>query len=212
MAHELNEPLASILGYAEIIRDVAGLPENSRRDLDRIIRSSLQAREIVRKLLVFASGPPVAKGSVSVEAAAANALSLLGNRCTRAGVKPALRVAPDLPRISGDAGQVEQVIVNLCSNAIQAMPRGGNLHVGLERSGDSLILTVEDNGVGMTEEVQRRLFTPFFTTKEVGEGSGLGLSVVHGIVTAHGGTVHISSSPGVGTTVTVTLPAEAAKP
>jgi signal transduction histidine kinase len=104
------------------------------------------------------------------------------------------------------------VIVNLCSNAIQAMPRGGHLHVGLERSGDSLILSVEDTGVGMTEEVQRRLFTPFFTTKEVGEGSGLGLSVVHGIVTAHGGTVHVSSSPGVGTTVTVTLPAEAAKP
>jgi signal transduction histidine kinase len=111
-----------------------------------------------------------------------------------------------LPAIVADAGQLEQVLVNLVVNAIHAMPDGGALTITTERAGDAVVLTVEDTGVGMSADVLSRAFMPFFTTKGVGEGTGLGLSVVHGIVTAHGGTIEADSEPGHGARFRVLLP------
>jgi signal transduction histidine kinase len=110
--------------------------------------------------------------------------------------------------MTADAGQLTQVLVNLVVNAIQAMPEGGKLNVLTDVQDQYVVCIVEDTGVGMTEEVLDRLFVPFFTTKEVNQGTGLGLPVVHGIVTSHGGTIEVKSKPGKGTKFTVRLPIE----
>jgi signal transduction histidine kinase len=112
--------------------------------------------------------------------------------------------------MTGDAGQLTQVLVNLVVNAVQAMPEGGKLVVETHVQDGHVVCVVEDTGVGMTEEVQDRLFVPFFTTKEVNQGTGLGLPVVHGIVTAHGGTIEVRSTPGKGTAFTLRLPIDPA--
>jgi two-component system, NtrC family, sensor kinase len=111
-----------------------------------------------------------------------------------------------LPDVVADAAQMRQVVVNLAVNAIQAMPDGGRLTASLHREGDAVVLEIADTGVGMDEATRRRIFTPFFTTKEVGEGTGLGLAVAHGIVTAHGGTIDVESAPGQGSRFRVRLP------
>src|SRR3990172_9443796 len=111
-----------------------------------------------------------------------------------------------LPQILADRSQLYQVLVNLVVNAIQAMPQGGRLTISTRSDGASVMLRVEDTGIGMSPEVQRQLFTPFFTTKDVGEGTGLGLAVVHGIVIAHGGTVHVMSEVGRGSSFEVRIP------
>jgi signal transduction histidine kinase len=212
VAHELNEPLSAILGYAEIVRDGFGLPDQCSAEVERIILASLRARDIVRNLLVFAREQPIQKRPVKLDAVARDALTMLGARFMQARVRPVLRVAKDLPAISGDEGQLQQVIINLCVNSLQAMPRGGSLRVTLLERESEVLLSVEDNGEGMSDEVQRHVFTPFFTTKAVGQGTGLGLSVVHGIVTAHGGSVQVESAPGRGTTITAAFPAESTGP
>ena len=118
----------------------------------------------------------------------------------------AMVVDYDLPEINGDASQLHQVLVNLVVNAIQAMPAGGTLTVSTRRDDPDVILTVEDTGSGMDDQVLRQIFIPFFTTKQVGQGTGLGLSVVHGIVTSHGGTVQVRSQIGHGSCFEVRLP------
>jgi signal transduction histidine kinase len=113
-----------------------------------------------------------------------------------------------MPEITADAGQLTQVVVNLVVNSIQAMPEGGKLNVRTDVQDQYVVCIVEDTGVGMTEDVLDRLFVPFFTTKEVNQGTGLGLPVVHGIVTSHGGTIEVKSKPGKGTKFTIRLPIE----
>jgi signal transduction histidine kinase len=114
--------------------------------------------------------------------------------------------APDLPDITADPTQLQQVLVNLVVNAIQAMPQGGRLTVTTRAGDDHVLLVVEDTGTGMTEDVRDKLFTPFFTTKDIGQGTGLGLPVVHGIITSHGGSIHVESELGHGARFTIKLP------
>jgi signal transduction histidine kinase len=114
-------------------------------------------------------------------------------------------LAPELPEVFADPVQLNQVLVNLVINALQAMPKGGRLKIQTLAARDHLSLTVEDSGTGMTDEVLKQIFTPFFTTKEVGQGTGLGLPVVHGIVTSHGGTIQAKSQVGRGTRFEIDL-------
>ncbi len=206
VAHELNEPLGAILGYSELIRDSFGLPDQTARDLERIIRASLRGREIVRQLLVFARQHAAERKPLRIEPVLREALSLVGARIRRSHVQVHTEIAADLPMVTGDSGQLQQVFVNLCVNAAQAMPAGGQLALRATRAGDGVAVVVEDTGTGMDEDTLRRAFDPFFTTKDVGQGTGLGLSVVHGIVTAHGGTIRASSRPGHGTRFELQLP------
>ena len=114
------------------------------------------------------------------------------------------------PRIAADAAQLQQVVVNLVVNAVQAMPTGGTLTIGTDTTPAGVTLSVEDTGLGMSEEMHSQIFMPFFTTKDVGKGTGLGLSVVQGIVSAHEGKIDVSSAPGKGTRFDVFLPAHQA--
>jgi signal transduction histidine kinase len=204
VAHEINEPLASILGFTQLIRKELCLPEQALLDLQKIERAALQAREVVRNLLLFARQMPTPQGWIELNQVVREALSLLEPRM--AGHEVKVELDPFLPPILGNSTHLHQVLVNLVTNAVQAMPRGGRLTVRTLLEGERVRLVVEDTGSGMTEELSERAFLPFFTTKEVGEGTGLGLSVAHGIVTSHGGCIEVQSEPGVGSRFTVSLP------
>jgi len=206
VAHELNEPLASMLGFAQLCRKHAGLPAAAVADLDKIIAATLHAREIVKKLMLFARERPSVRESVDPERILNEAISFVESRARKAGIEIQRRVEPDLPEILADPNQLVQVLVNLAVNAIQAMPDGGRLIVEAYTENGDVVLAVEDQGIGMAREVAERVFEPFFTTKGVGEGTGLGLSVVHGIVTAHGGSMRVQSAAGEGSRFEAHLP------
>jgi signal transduction histidine kinase len=207
VAHELNEPLAAVLGFAQLCRKQPGLPAGAVGDLDRIVSAALHAREIVRKLILFAREQPPERQPTHLARIFEEAMPFLDSRARQAGVEIRRRLAPDLPVVLADPSQLTQVLVNLVVNAIQAMPEGGALLLEAYAERGIVVLAVEDHGVGMGPETVERIFEPFFTTKDVGEGTGLGLSVVHGIVTAHGGRITVRSEPGVGTRFEVRLPA-----
>jgi signal transduction histidine kinase len=206
MAHELNEPLANILGFAQLANKQPGMPTTAAGDLVKIIKTSLQAREIIHKLLVFARQMPLQKMPVKLNQVVEEGLHFLESRCTKAGIELVRTLEPDLPEISADPSQLQQVLVNLVVNAIQASPSGGKLTIETHGGPDYVSLAVIDTGTGMSEEVKSKIFTPFFTTKDVDEGTGLGLAVVHGIVTSHRGIIHVESEAGRGSRFEVRLP------
>ncbi len=208
VAHELNEPLSSILGFAQLAQRNPRLPQETSHDMEKIVTASLHAREVIKKLLLFARQTPTFKRHANLEAIVAEALGLFEHRFESDGIELVCTFCPRMPEITADAGQLTQVVVNLIVNAIQAMPEGGKLNVLTDVQDQHVICVVEDTGVGMTEEVLDRLFVPFFTTKDINQGTGLGLPVVHGIVKAHGGTIEVRSKPGKGTRFTVRLPIE----
>ncbi len=205
-AHELNEPIGNILGFAQLAQKCPGLPRSAKRDLERIEAASLHAREIIRNLLIFArqTTPQIAR--VDLNQVVTEGLLFLEARCARQGIELRRRLAPRLPKITADPAQLSQVLFNLVVNALQAMDGSGRITVETQRRGRHVWLTVEDTGCGMSREVLEQIFIPFFTTKEVGQGTGLGLPVVHGIVTAHGGSVHVASQLGQGTRFEIRLP------
>lgn len=207
VAHELNEPLSAILGFAQLLKRSEALPEQEARDVARIVSGALYARDVIRKLLLFARRAPASKTEIDLEAdVVIEVLSFFEDRCAKDGVEMVWEPAGDLPRILGDAAQLKQVLINLVVNALQAMPRGGTLTVRTAAVPKGVLLVVEDTGAGMPRDVQQRIFLPFFTTKGHGQGTGLGLAVVHGIVTDHRGDIRVESRPGRGSRFEVALP------
>jgi signal transduction histidine kinase len=209
VVHELNEPLASILGFAQLCRKHPNLPAPAAADLDKIVGATLHAREVVKTLMFFARERPPVHERVEPAQIIEEGVAFVEARAQKAGIQILRRVEPALPEVLGDPNQLIQVIVNLAVNAIQAMPRGGRLTVGASAEGDAVALVVEDDGDGMPPAVLERIFDPFFTTKGVGEGTGLGLAVVHGIVTAHGGTIRAWSEVGKGSRFEALFPVAA---
>jgi two-component system, NtrC family, sensor kinase len=208
VAHELNEPLANALGFTQLALKDPALSEQTRQDLDRVISASLRARDTIRRLLLFARQTPPEMAPFDLNDLIEDVLTFFEGRFQQQRIRVARRLAAGpLPRVNGDRSQIRQVLVNLVVNAAQAMPRGGRLMLTTRAAEARVVVVVEDNGVGMVEEVRQQAFLPFFTTKDVDEGTGLGLSVVHGIVTAHQGTIRVDSEPGVGSRFEVELPA-----
>lgn len=206
VAHELNEPLGNILGFAQLATKHEGLAPVVRADLDKIVGASLYAREVIKKLMLFARQTPPVKTQVNLNRVVEEGLSLLESRCEKQGIDLVRSLSADLPDITADAGQINQVLVNLIVNSIQAMPEGGTLRIETAGVDGSVLLRVADTGVGMSGDVMEKVFLPFYTTKDIDEGTGLGLAVVNGIVTSHGGFIKVDSSPGIGTTFEVRLP------
>jgi two-component system NtrC family sensor kinase len=206
IAHEINEPLGGILGFAQLSRKHENLDPAVAEDLDKIVAAALHAREVVRKLMLFARQHVPARIGLNLNRIVETALSLVENQARQAGVDFESRLDPDLPDIQADAGQLQQVVVNLAVNALQAMPDGGTVIVETGASGSRVHLAVKDHGTGIAEENLERIFLPFFTTKDVGQGTGLGLAVVHGIVASHEGEIDVKSHPGRGSRFEVRLP------
>lgn len=206
VAHELNEPLGNILGFAQLAKKTPGLPEQVAKDLQSIESASLYAREIIKKLVTFARQLPPKKTPVNLNEVVAEGLSFFEKRCAKSGIRLVRRFGEGLPIITIDPAQINQVLVNLVVNAIQAMPEGGVLTVETRSADGGLCLVVKDTGVGMDPELTKKIFLPFFTTKDVNEGTGLGLAVVDGIVASHGGKIDVETGPGKGAAFTVYLP------
>ncbi len=225
VAHDFNNVLAAILGHAGAL--AADLPAGSvwRDDAEQIAAAARRARGVVRQILAFARGRPAEMRPVDVAAAIREDLALV-RAATPANVEISLRLAPDAGAVRADPTQVHQVLLNLCANARDAMEdRGGTLAIAVESvhapcadgppglaPGAYVRIAVTDTGNGMDAATRARAFEPYFTTKTSGRGSGLGLSVVHGIASALGGAAMIDSDPGAGSTVQVWLPRIAETP
>jgi signal transduction histidine kinase len=193
VAHEINEPLGSILGFAQLAKKTSHLPKEVIGDLTKIEMASLHAREVVKKLMLFGRQIPPLKTRININKIVEEGLYFIKSRCIKAGIEIELSLKEKLPKITADQSQIYQVLVNLVVNAIQSMPDGGKLTIKTTRSESDISLIVKDNGIGMNNETRKKIFLPFFTTKEINEGTGIGLSVVHGIVKSHGGSIIVES-------------------
>jgi signal transduction histidine kinase/CheY-like chemotaxis protein len=211
VAHELNNPLATILSWSERLSQRPTLDDSLRRGLELILGESERAARIVRSLLTFARKRQTTRAMVDVNHVARETLALRAydQRITNISVIDAL--AAGLPQVFADGHQVQQVLLNLVINAEQAMISANGRGVLVVRSWhdterESVILEINDDGPGISEDLQPKIFDPFFTTKEVGQGTGLGLTVAYAIVQEHGGRIRIESSPGAGASFFVELP------
>jgi signal transduction histidine kinase len=213
VAHEINNPLTSIIGFTRLLLEDVSPDNQMRHDLETIDREAARARQIVRTLLDFARTDEPVLAPVDLNVLIEEAVILVCTRSVRSKVS-LVKDLTSLPPVMLDANQIKQVLVNLLNNAVQAMPDGGRLAVTtqlVEREIDGVprrmvAVSVSDSGVGIPPENQERIFDPFFTTKEVGQGTGLGLSVSYSIVEKHNGKIEVESVPGVGSTFVVLLP------
>lgn len=208
VAHELNNPLTSVLGFSELLLERQQPDERDQARLETIVRQARRARNIVRNLLSFAQQTEFLREWADLNHVVQETLSLQRQRMETSGIVIAEKYDPDLPLLLLDATRMRQVFLNLFTNALYAMPQGGTLTVQVERVGDRAAVRIRDTGEGIPEEYLPRIFEPFFTTRPVGEGTGLGLSVSVGIVQDHGGRIEVDSQVGEGSTFVVWLPLE----
>ncbi len=227
IAHDFNNILTSILGFSELARaDVEGNPR-AMGSIGNVLEAGQRAKNLVEQLMAFSRQQEPERRPIDVGAEVTSALRLL-RPALQASIAIKADIPPDLPLVLADATQIHQLVMNLATNGAQAMPerRGvievtmrpldvtpefASMHLGLV-PGRYVRLVVRDDGGGMDAATLERIFEPFFTTKKVGQGTGLGLPVVHGIVKSHGGAILVHSEPGRGTTVEVYLPAHAGPP
>ncbi len=209
VAHDLNNPLASVVGFAEFLSERPEVPPQLREPLSIIREEAERASGIVKNLLGFVRKQERQRRPTPLQPLLDATLGLLRNELIAARVEARLEIGPDLPFPVVDPNQIQQVLVNLIHNAIQAIAatgKQGTVRVTVRRWREGLALDVVDDGPGMTESLAAQAFDPFFTTKPEGQGTGLGLSVSQGIVTDHGGRITLATREGSGSTFTVYLP------
>ena len=206
IAHELNEPLSSILGFTQLAKKENGILLQTKKDLEKIEAATLYGREIIKKLMFFAKQLPPQTLYVNLNHIIDEDLFFLETQCTRKAIILKKYLAEDLPDIIADSSQIKQVIVNLIVNSIQGMQDGGTIEIKTVFDKKNVYLSIKDSGIGIEKENLKKIFLPFFTTKNVNEGTGLGLSVVHGIISSHGGTIKVKSKPNEGAIFTIILP------
>jgi two-component system NtrC family sensor kinase len=219
VVHEINNPLATISACAEALesRVTEGLygagpdVDDLREYLQLIHAEAFRCKQITNGLLDFSRARAVEPAPVNVSEVVESAARLLAHQKRGASIAIETEFAADLPLVSGDTGQLQQAVIILAENAIDAMPQGGTLGLRTLRAddveSDAVVIEVSDTGHGIAEQIRERIFDPFFTTKEVGRGTGLGLAVCYGIVTEHGGRIGVESAVGRGSTFRITLPA-----
>ena len=220
IAHDFNNILGAILGFGEMAQQHAAPGSDIRRHIDRVMQAGARARVLVRRILDFSRSGVAERVLVNIQSVVEEAVVMLRPTLPET-IRLDVRLEAGAAGVLGDSTQLHQVVMNLCTNAIQAIGESGTVTVVLDRvhsqqatsrmhgelpAGDSVRLVVSDTGIGMSDAVLQRAFDPFFTTKRVGEGTGLGLSMVHGLVSDLGGAIDIASEVGQGTSVTIWLP------
>ncbi|MGA2159279.1 MAG: PAS domain S-box protein [Dehalococcoidia bacterium] len=210
VAHEINNPLTAIMGYAQLLAARDDIPEHIKLDLDRIFNQSQRAARIVQNLLTFARSYALEKKIIDINELILKSLELRSYEHKVGNIEIVVDLQSGLPGISADENQLQQVMLNIIINAehaITSKKREGKIKVTTGLEDNMVKITVADDGPGIPREMLERLFDPFFTTKEVGQGTGLGLSVCHGIVTKHGGRIYAESVEGQGAVFIIQLPA-----
>ncbi len=209
VAHEINNPLGVILGFSQNLAKRIQPGDPFELPLKSIEREAIRCKNLVQELLTFSRVGKTEKESLDPKEAIESALSLVQAQTNVKKVMLAKELS-DVPRIEANRTQIQQIIVNLCNNAIDAMPQGGRLTVCLKpvksESRDWVEIQIQDTGQGIPPEIHSTIFNPFFTTKEIGKGTGLGLSLVHEIVENHQGRIFFDTETGKGTTFHVLLP------
>ena len=215
VVHEINNPLSGILNYlrlmSRILRQGAlteDREEKFRRYLDLVEKETNRCSQIVSGLLSFSRISPPSFGHVQIDELLQRCILLSQHKLELSGIRLESSIQPNLPPVDGDFNQLQQCVINLIFNAIDAMPEGGNLTLNSRWDGenDKVIITVRDSGRGISPENLPHIFEPFFTTKNEGYGVGLGLSTVYGIMERHNGSVKVESQPGAGTAFKLELP------
>ena len=220
MAHEIGTPMNVILGRAEFLQRKTKDPDTAK-GLQTIIDQVERITRIMNQLLTFARRRPIERRPTNLNKVVVDTLEMVRERFKRHRIELKTDLAPTLPLVEADPDQIGQVILNLAINALHAIGNEGALHIGtsvaavLDGSGgaatDMVELSVSDSGHGIAPEDLDKIFNPFFTTKEVGKGTGLGLTVVHGIVQEHGGQIKVESETQKGTTFRILLPIAASR-
>ncbi len=208
VAHEINNPLGNISLYTQLLREdiLEGKPRVE--DIDVILEQIDAASKIVTDLLDFSHQYKPAFLRVDINEAINKTLRVVDHQLSVNGIMVEKKLSRNLPEIRGDVGKLQQIFLNLIVNALQAMPDGGKLTLVSRKENNHVIVRVKDCGIGIPEKHLSKIFDPFFTTKPVGEGTGLGLSVTHGILKEHKGEIMVDSKVGVGTTFKITFPIE----
>ncbi len=219
IAHDFNNLLAGILGYASLTKTKISREHDIFRYIEAIEASASRAADLTSQLLAFARGGKYESKPVNLNTVVEDTLKIL-SRTLDKSIEITRNLREHLPNVEADPAQMQQLLMNLCVNAGDAMPNGGHLTIGTDvvemgkndvdmeaAPGPYVMLSVADTGVGMDRETIARIFEPFFTTKGPGEGTGLGLSMVYGVVKNHGGAVTVQSKPGAGSTFKIYLPA-----
>ena len=209
VAHELNNPLTAILGVTELVREREGLDDSMKRQLDLTHRQARRAARIVQNLLEFSRPASPQKKPIDLNSIIERTLQLHEHSLRRNRIAIDFTPRTDMPAVVGDSNQLIQVLLNLITNAEQAIREvreSGRIQIRLSSSGGNVMVTVQDDGVGIPPETLPRLFDPFFTTKRPGGGTGLGLSICLSIIREHGGTIQAEPLPGGGSAFRIFLP------
>jgi len=211
VAHEINNPLAIINEKAGLMNDILAMQDDFpakdkiRAQVDSVLRAVERCRGITHRMLGFARRMDVSFEDLDLGELITETAGFLSNEAMHRKVGVRLEIDPALPRITSDRSQLQQVFLNLFNNALAAVPDGGQIEATAKAEADGVMVTVKDNGCGMSDETMKHIFEPFFTTKK-GKGTGLGLSITYGIIKRLGGAIAVESTQGVGTTLTITLP------
>ncbi|MDA2934099.1 ATP-binding protein [Acidobacteria bacterium AH-259-D05] len=206
IAHEINTPLTGICSYTQMLVKETPADDPRHQVLKKIERQGFRASTIVDNLLNFARIRDTDFREININALMLETLSLLDHQLRKSKVEVNLDLDTSLPQTLANGGKLQQVFMNLFLNAKDSMPQGGQLTIRTCREDSQLVVTIQDSGEGISEENIKRIYDPFFTTKEVGKGSGLGLSVSYGIIQEHSGRISVDSKPGQGTTFQLHLP------
>ncbi|MEW6067144.1 MAG: ATP-binding protein [Nitrospirota bacterium] len=212
VAHEINNPLAVILGFTDLLLEKSAPGTEAHDLLETIERQALNAKRVVENLLSFARYKEPKEEIVDINQCMETVLSVMGNTINLNKISIVKQLQEGLPSVKGDAGEIQQVFFNIINNSIYAMSGGGVLTIRTKSSDENVHIDIADTGYGIKKEYRKKIFDPLFTTKEVGKGTGLGLSVSYGIVTKHGGTITFETktkdeAEDTGTTFYITLPA-----
>ncbi|TXD47268.1 sensor histidine kinase [Polaribacter sp. IC073] len=206
IAHELNTPLANILGFTELLKERYKEDKVGREDLEKVINSAIYSREVVKKLMFFSCEMPQQMASININATIDESISLLKPNFKKKNIHLNVLYSSDQINLKVDKIQLTQVIFNLVINAIYFSPVNGKINIIVDEQPNVVQIEISDEGKGIESINSENIFNPFFSSKPVGEGSGLGLSVVHGIIKSHKGTIIHKPNVPKGTTFVVCFP------